>query len=211
MTLAHRLVTKTLRPLVAGLAAMALLAACDEAATPLTPATSAPPESPALANADALHTAQTAGGPVDQSRLAKALSICLDNIPNVGVARQQMILAGFRHETTVEGQDLYSAADRSVFALVSVGRDTPRCAVGRDGLRDRAAVAFAESALRQAYGPAFVPADPADFSRPVVAGWVANLPSGYLAIGVTPAINLPPFFLGSFIMVTTNVVDTGEI
>ncbi len=208
MTLAHRLVTQTLRPLFAGLAAIALLAACDEAAMTAVPA---PVESPALATADALHTAQTAGGPVDQSRLAKALSICLDNIPDVGAARQQMILAGFRQETTVDGQDLYSAADRSVFALVSIGSITPRCAVGRDGLRDQAAVAFAESALRQAYGPAFVPADPADFSRPVIAGWVANLPSGYLAIGVTPAINLPPFFLGSFIMVTTNVVDTGEI
>ncbi len=208
MTLAHRLVTQTLRPLFAGLAAIALLAACDEAAMTAVPA---PVESPALATADALHTAQTAGGPVDQSRLAKALSICLDNIPDVGAARQQMILAGFRRETTVDGQDLYSAADRSVFALVSIGSITPRCAVGRDGLRDQAAVAFAESALRQAYGPAFVPADPADFSRPVIAGWVANLPSGYLAIGVTPAINLPPFFLGSFIMVTTNVVDTGEI
>ena len=208
MTLAHRLVTKTLRPLFAGLAAIALLAACDEAAMTAVPA---PVESPALATADALHTAQTAGGPVDQSRLAKALSTCLDNIPDVGAARQQMILAGFRQETTVDGQDLYSAADRSVFALVSIGSVTPRCAVGRDGLRDQAAVAFAESALRQAYGPAFVPADPADFSRPVIAGWVANLPSGYLAIGVTPAINLPPFFLGSFIMVTTNVVDTGEI
>ena len=208
MNLAQHIVTKAMRPLFAGLAAIALLTACDEAAMTAVPA---PVESPALATADALHTAQTAGGPVDQSRLAKALSICLDNIPDVGAARQQMILAGFRQETTVDGQDLYSAADRSVFALVSIGSVTPRCAVGRDGLRDQAAVAFAESALRQAYGPAFVPADPADFSRPVIAGWVANLPSGYLAIGVTPAINLPPFFLGSFIMVTTNVVDTGEI
>jgi hypothetical protein len=207
---AHRLLTRTMRPLFAGLAAIALLSACDEAATPPTPASSTSPASPVTSPATALHAAQTAGGPVDQSRLAKALSICLDNIPDVGAARQQMTLAGFRHETTIDGQDLYSAADRSVFALVSIGSDTPRCAVGRDALRDQAAVAFAEAALRQAYGPAFVPADPADFSRPVIAGWVANLPSGYLAIGVTPAVDLPPFFLGSFIMVTTNVTDSGE-
>ena len=121
-----------------------------------------------------------------------------------------MIVNGFRRETTVNGQDLYSAVGRSVFALISIGSDTPRCAVGRDGLRGQAAVDFAEAALRQAYGPAFVPVDPADFSRPMVAGWVATLPTGYLAIGITPVIDLAPYFLGSFIMVTTDVTDSGE-
>jgi hypothetical protein len=206
LTLAHSLLGKTIRPLFAALAVTALLAACDQAAAPVAPAA---PESPALANTDTMHAAQSNGGPIDSSRLAQALSICLDNIPDVGTARQQMILAGFRRETTIDGQDLYSAADRSVFALLSIGDLTPRCAVGRDGLRGDAVIAFAESALRQAYGPAFVPADPAGFSRPVLAGWVANPPSGILAIGISPVIDLAPFFLGSFIMVTTNVVDTG--
>lgn len=210
MTRAHRLVTRTIRPLFAGLVAIALLAGCDEAATSSVPSASSLTESPALGVAAGLHAAQTTGGPVDQSRLARALSICLDNIPDVGAARQQMILAGFRHETIIDGQDLYSAADRSVFALVSIGDVTPRCAVGRDGLRGQAAMAFAEAALRQAYGPAFVPADPADYSRPVIAGWVVNLPSGYLGVGVTPTLDLPPFFLGSFILVTTNVTELGE-
>jgi hypothetical protein len=210
MTLTHHTGTKILRPLIAGFTAIALLSACDEAAVTPVPSVATSPEAVTPAAVDALHEAQTVGGPVDSSRLAQALSICLDNIPDVGTARQQMIVAGFRRETTIDGQDLYSAADRSVFALLSIGNVAPRCAVGRDGLRDQAAIAFAESALRQAYGPAFVPADPADFSRPVIAGWVANPPSGVLAIGVTRAIDLAPFFLGSFIMVTTNVEVSDE-
>ncbi len=209
MTRTVSFATKLLRPATLALALFGLLAACEEgavvpAATPAAPTTntSAP---------DQLHSVQsTTGGPVDGSRLAQALSICLDNIPDVGAARQQMLIAGFKFETTIEGQDLYSAANRSVFALLSVGDNFPRCAVGRDGLRDQAAIAFAESALLQAYGPAFAPADPAGFARPMIAAWIASPPGGILAVGVTPVIDLAPLLLGSFIVVTTNVEETGE-
>jgi hypothetical protein len=209
LILVKSLISTIRSTLTVGLACFALLAGCEEGASPA--AATAPASNGPVTPTDALHNAQTTtGGPVDSSKLGQALSICLDNIPDMGAARQQMILAGFQREGSIEGQDLYSAADRSVFALLSVGSDIPRCAVGRDSLRDQGAVTFAENALRQAYGPTFFPADPADFSPPVIAGWIATPASGTLAIGVTPVLDLPPFFLGSFILVTTNVTDTGD-
>lgn len=194
------------------LAIAALLSGCDDAATPIVaPDTSVSNPASDPSAVDTLHsTQQTTGGAVDGSRTAQALSICLDNVPNMGPARQAMQLAGFKYEANIQGQDLYSAADRSVFALISVGTDRPRCAVGRDGLRGEPAVAFAERALRQAYGPAIIPIPAEAFDEPVLAGWVVERPTGILGIGVTPAIGLPPFFLGSFVVVTTDVETTGE-
>ena len=194
------------------LAIAALLSGCDDAATPIVaPDTSVSNPAADPSAVDTLHsTQQTTGGAVDGSRMAQALSICLDNVPNMGPARQAMQLAGFKYEANIQGQDLYSAADRSVFALISVGTDRPRCAVGRDGLRGEPAVAFAERALRQAYGPAIIPIPAEAFDEPVLAGWVVERPTGILGIGVTPAISLPPYFLGSFVVVTTDVETTGE-
>ena len=194
------------------LAIAAVLSGCDDSATPIvTPDTSVSTPATDPSAVDTLHsTQQTTGGAVDGSRMAQALSICLDNVPNMGPARQAMQLAGFKYEANIQGQDLYSAADRSVFALISVGTDRPRCAVGRDGLRGEPAVAFAERALRQAYGPAIIPIPAEAFDEPVLAGWVVERPTGILGIGVTPAIGLPPFFLGSFVVVTTDVETTGE-
>ena len=194
------------------LAIAAVLSGCDDSATPIVaPDTSVSTPAADPSAVDTLHsTQQTTGGAVDGSRMAQALSICLDNVPNMGPARQAMQLAGFKYEANIQGQDLYSAADRSVFALISVGTDRPRCAVGRDGLRGEPAVAFAERALRQAYGPAIIPIPAEAFDEPVLAGWVVERPTGILGIGVTPAIGLPPFFLGSFVVVTTDVETTGE-
>ncbi len=193
------------------LALSTLLIGCQQTAAPVAALDTPVGNGVISTAAAALHASQqTTGGAVDGSRLAKALSVCLDNVPNMGQARQQMILAGFRLETNINGQDLYSAADRSVFALISVGTDRPRCAIGRDGLRGEAAIAFAERALRQAYGPAIVPVSPGDFDEPVLAGWLTEQPAGYLGIAVTPAVDLPPFFLGSFIVVTTQVELTDQ-
>lgn len=201
----------TLTRTCAALALATLLIGCD-ASVALDPASETPVSTAVNTEAvDTLHsTQQTTGGAVDGSKLAQALSICLDNVPNMGPARQQMILAGFKYEANVSGQDLYSAADRSVFALISVGTDRPRCAVGRDGLRGEPAVAYAERALRQAYGPAIIPIPVTDFDEPVLAGWVVERPTGILGIGVSPAIDLPPFFLGSFVVVTTEVEIVDE-
>lgn len=193
------------------LATALMLIGCDTSLAPVPDTETAASAGIEAAAVDALHASQqTTGGAVDSSKLALALSICLDNVPNMGPARQQMILAGFKYETNISGQDLYSAADRSVFALISVGTDQPRCAVGRDGLRGDPAVDYAERALRQAYGPAIIPIDAADFDEPVLAGWVVERPAGVLGIGVTAAIDLPPFFLGSFIFVTTDVQIVAE-
>lgn len=201
----------TLTRTCAALALATLLIGCDASVAP-DPASETPVSTAVNTEAvDTLHTTQqTTGGAVDGSKLAQALSICLDNVPNMGPARQQMILAGFKYEANVSGQDLYSAADRSVFALISVGTDRPRCAVGRDGLRGDPAVAYAERALRQAYGPAIIPIPVTDFDEPVLAGWVVERPTGILGIGVSPAIDLPPFFLGSFVVVTTDVEIVDE-
>ena len=175
----------------------ALMTGCDQTAALVAASEAASTVISAASAVDTLHsTQQTTGGAVDGSRMAQALSICLDNVPNMGPARQAMQLAGFKYEANIQGQDLYSAADRSVFALISVGTDRPRCAVGRDGLRGEPAVAFAERALRQAYGPAIIPIPAEAFDEPVLAGWVVERPTGILGIGVTPAISLPPWGAG---------------
>lgn len=118
------------------LALSAVLIGCEQTAAPVAAADTPVGNGVISTAAAALHASQqTTGGAVDGSRLAKAPSVGLDNVPNMGQARQQMILAGFRLQATINGQDLYSAAARSVFAPISVGTDRPRCAIGRDGPR----------------------------------------------------------------------------
>jgi hypothetical protein len=187
------------RVLIAGCLALGLLSACEESSAPVAPTTQVGPAE--LHNADA---------PVDGSLLAQALNICLTNMPDVGAARQAMILAGFRQEGRFGPYDFYSGAGQKVLAIFSVGDLNPRCGVGRDGLRDAAAVQFAENALRRAYGVSFQPVDPAEFDTSVLAGWLASLPTGPVAVAVTPAENFQPIFLGSLIIVTSDVTQTDE-